>query len=52
MVVRTRLPGRQALDAVAMLPLAVPGLVLAFGYLAMTQEGAFFDFLVDNPIFS
>ena len=51
-VVRTRLPGRQVLDAVAMLPLAVPGLVLAFGYLAMTQKGAAFHFLVDNPIFS
>ena len=31
-----------------MLPLAVPGLVLAFGYLAMTQEGKLFDFL--NPV--
>ena len=46
-VVRTRLPGRQILDALAMMPLAVPGLVLAFGYLAMTQEGKFFEFL--NP---
>jgi iron(III) transport system permease protein len=50
-VVRTRLPGRHALDTMAMLPLAVPGLVIAFGYLAMTQEGRFFDFLnpVENP---
>lgn len=46
-VVRTKLPGRQILDAMAMLPLAVPGLVLAFGYLAMTQEGKLFGFL--NP---
>jgi iron(III) transport system permease protein len=46
-VVRTRLPGRQILDTMAMMPLAVPGLVLAFGYLAMTQEGKFFEFL--NP---
>jgi len=46
-VVRTRLPGRQILDVMAMLPLAVPGLVLAFGYLAMTQEGKPFAFL--NP---
>jgi iron(III) transport system permease protein len=30
------------LDAMAMLPLAVPGLVLAFGYISMTQEGKFF----------
>jgi iron(III) transport system permease protein len=46
-VVRTRLAGRQILDAMSMLPLAVPGLVLAFGYLAMTQEGKIFAFL--NP---
>jgi iron(III) transport system permease protein len=30
-----------------MLPLAVPGLVLAFGYLSMTQDGRAFSFL--NP---
>lgn len=46
-VTRTRLPGRQILDAMAMLPLAVPGLVLAFGYLAMTQDGKLFAFM--NP---
>lgn len=51
-VVRTRLPGRQFLDAMAMLPLAVPGLVLAFGFLAMTREGQTFDFLIlgEDPI--
>src|SRR4029079_3723231 len=41
------LPGRGLLDALSMLPLAVPGLVLAFGYIAMTQEGKWFAFL--NP---
>lgn len=46
-VVRTKLRGRQILDFLAMLPLAVPGIVLAFGYLAMSQEGKFFSFL--NP---
>ena len=46
-VVRTTFPGRGLLDTFAMLPLAVPGLVLAFGYLAMTQEGRVFAFL--NP---
>jgi len=52
-VVRTKLPGRNALDTLAMLPLAVPGLVMAFGYLAMSQEGKFFDFLnaVENPVY-
>ncbi len=49
MVVRTRLWGRQLLDAMAMMPLAVPGLVLAFGYLAMTREGQPFRWLVENP---
>lgn len=47
-VVRSRLAGRSVLDLLAMLPLAVPGLVLAFGYLAMAQEGRFFAFL--NPV--
>ncbi|MEA3210331.1 MAG: iron(III) transport system permease protein [Chthoniobacter sp.] len=46
-VVRTDLPGRWVLDALAMLPLAVPGLVLAFGYISMTQDGRAFAFL--NP---
>lgn len=50
-LVRTKIPGRGLLDGLAMLPLAVPGLVLAFGYLAMSQEGKFFEFLnpVENP---
>jgi iron(III) transport system permease protein len=47
-VVRTRIAGRQVLDFLAMLPLAVPGVVLAFGYLAMAQEGRFFSFI--NPV--
>jgi len=47
MVTRSRIPGRNILDTCAMLPLAVPGLVLAFGYLAMTQEGRVFHFM--NP---
>jgi iron(III) transport system permease protein len=46
-IVRSKLAGRQVLDFLAMLPLAVPGLVLAFGYLAMAQDGKLFSFL--NP---
>jgi iron(III) transport system permease protein len=46
-IVRSRIAGRQALDFLAMLPLAVPGLVLAFGYLSMAQDGRFFSFI--NP---
>ena len=46
-VVRSKVAGREILDFLAMLPLAVPGLVLAFGYLAMAQDGKLFGFL--NP---
>lgn len=45
-VVRSDLRLRGVLDAVVMLPLAVPGLVMAFGYLALSQEGKPFHFLV------
>jgi iron(III) transport system permease protein len=44
--VRTKLPGRHLLDSLSMLPIAVPGLVLAFGYLAMTREGQPFHWLI------
>jgi iron(III) transport system permease protein len=40
-VVRTKLIGRNVLDALCMLPLAVPGLVMAFGYVAMTLRWPF-----------
>jgi len=51
-VVRTKIKGRQILDALAMLPLAVPGLVMAFGYLAMSREGQLFHGLMlgENPL--
>ena len=38
-VVRTRAWGRTLLDALSMLPLAVPGIVMAFGYIALTRPG-------------
>ena len=47
-VVRTKLPGRQLLDTCSMMPLAVPGLVMAFGFVAMSQEGRVFACL--NPV--
>ncbi len=52
-LVRSRIPGKFILDGMAMLPLAVPGLVLAFGYLAMSHEGKFFAFInpVENPTY-
>ena len=36
-VVRSRLPVRAALDTLSMVPLAVPGLVMAFGFLALSN---------------
>jgi iron(III) transport system permease protein len=45
-VVRSRLPVRGLLDALVMMPLAVPGLVLAFGYLALSQEGKLFHRII------
>ena len=45
--VRGRMRLGHLLDAAAMLPLAVPGLVLAFGYLAIARKGRPFSFL--NP---
>ena len=52
LITRTRIFGRSLLDALAMLPLAVPGLILAFGYLAMTRQGSFLNFLdpARNPL--
>jgi iron(III) transport system permease protein len=52
-IVRSTLPARWLLDVLAMLPLAVPGLVLAFGYFAISLQfqvlfknyPAFADFL-------
>ena len=38
---RTKIRGRSLLDALTMLPLAVPGLVMAFGYVAMTLRWPF-----------
>jgi iron(III) transport system permease protein len=37
-VVRSRVPWRGVLDVLSMLPLAVPGLVMAFGYLSISVQ--------------
>jgi len=41
LIVRTTIRGRGLLDALCMLPLAVPGLVMAFGYVAMSLKWPF-----------
>ncbi|MGP1346989.1 MAG: ABC transporter permease [Phycisphaerales bacterium] len=50
-IVRTKVRGRGLLDALAMLPLAVPGLVLAFGFVAMSiQLSEVFPFREGDPL--
>jgi iron(III) transport system permease protein len=51
LLTRSSIKGKTLLDVCVMLPLAVPGIVIAFGYLAMTQEGRLFSFLnpIENP---
>ena len=44
-IVRSNLRVRGAIDAMAMLPLAVPGIVMAFGYLAISTEISNFDWV-------
>ena len=41
LIVRGTVRGRGAIDALLMLPLAVPGLVMAFGFIAMSLEWPF-----------
>lgn len=41
LIVRTKLRGRRVLDALCMMPLAVPGLVMAFGFVAMSLRWPF-----------
>jgi iron(III) transport system permease protein len=43
LIVRSRVVGRTLLDGLAMLPLAVPGLILAAGYVAMTVKGSWLE---------
>jgi iron(III) transport system permease protein len=48
-VVRSDIRFRGFLDALAMLPLAVPGLVMAFGYLAMSSWLSNLDVVKNSP---
>ncbi|HMP76930.1 MAG TPA: iron ABC transporter permease [Kiritimatiellia bacterium] len=48
-VVRSDLRGRGILDALSMLPLAVPGLVMAFGYLAISANISNTDWVKNSP---
>ena len=48
-VVRSDIPFRGLLDTLAMLPLAVPGIVMAFGYLAISSWASNKPFVKDSP---
>lgn len=50
-VVRSTVPWRGVLDTIAMLPLAVPGIIVAFGYIAMSRPGRILACVnpADNP---
>jgi iron(III) transport system permease protein len=48
-LVRTTLKGRWLLDALAMLPLAVPGLVMAFGFIALLSQTGLITLLQLGP---
>jgi iron(III) transport system permease protein len=48
MLTRRRFPGRDILDSVAMMPLAIPGVVIAFGYLAAFSQTPLNVFI--NPV--
>jgi iron(III) transport system permease protein len=50
LIVRSNLPWRGALDALSMLPLAVPGLVMAFGYLAISSQLSNLAGWRENPL--
>jgi iron(III) transport system permease protein len=52
LTVRWRPPGWQAFDLLAMMPLAIPGIVMAFGYLSMATRHEWLRSLLDpvrNP---
>jgi len=48
-VVRSTISFRGVLDSLAMLPLAVPGLVIAFGYLAISSHFSNQDWVKEQP---
>ena len=48
LLARTRMPGKNVLDTLTMMPLAIPGIIIAFGYVA-GFSGTFLDARV-NPV--
>ena len=52
LIVREKLKGARFLDVLLMLPLAVPGVILAAGYIAMSVKGSIFEGIgpMKNPL--
>lgn len=52
LIVREKLKGSRFLDVLLMLPLAVPGVILAAGYIAMSVKGSMFENIgpMRNPL--
>ena len=50
-VVRSDLPFRGVFDTLAMLPLAVPGIVMAFGYVAISSYLSNLGWVKESPLF-
>lgn len=50
LTVRWRPPGYQLFDAMAMLPLAIPGIIMAFGYLSMTTRYGWVPRVLDPTV--
>jgi len=43
LIIRTRVYGKTILDSMCMMPIAIPGLILAAGYVAMTAPGTWLE---------
>ena len=48
LLVRTRIPGKNILDTLTMMPLAIPGIIIAFGYVG-AYSGTILD-VRNNPV--
>jgi iron(III) transport system permease protein len=48
-LIRTKARGRLALDSLAMMPLAVPGIVMAFGFIAVLNQAGLGDAFHNGP---
>lgn len=52
LIIRSRIHGKKIIDSICMMPIAVPGLILAAGYVAMTSPGTWLESIgpAKNPL--